>query len=194
MKKRILLAAAAACVACCCFTACNSVSYDDLNSKLKLDYSTVTLTITDNFDEGVSLVSKYDMVFSADSVTLTYSIERFAGISLNNPSEDIKTIWTGEAVIKDGELVSGDIGNIGGSHLMSDGLDFKAEYFENAKLTDSSFEADVKDVAGFLDAQFSCTDMKVSASFGESFNSITVTYKAESGNLVEYLYEFGALA
>lgn len=191
MKKYMLLAVTAVCAVSCCFAACGTVGYDDLNDKLDLNYSAITLTVTDKYDEDTSLTSNYHMTFSDDKVTINYNIQRFAEISLDNPSESIKESISGTTVIKDGVVMSGDIGVSG---VLPDGLDFKEEYFENAKLAKTSLFADVKDASAFLGTQVTCFGMRVNAAFGDAFNSITVTYKGERGNNVQYLYQFGALA
>lgn len=186
--KKPAFAIAAVCAATCCLTACNlDDGYGALNKKLKLNYSTVTLTVTDIFDEGASLESKYNMAFSDDAVTVTYTQERFAELSLDGFPSDSKTVISGEAVIKDGAVTSGDIGVSG---ILPDGLNFKEEYFENASLSETSFKADVKNAAGFFDTGITCTDMKVTAYFKDALTSITVTYISEKGNSVKYRYEF----
>ena len=190
--KKLILVLAAVCAALCCLTACNSVGYDDLNLKIKLNYSAVTLTVIDKYDANTSLISNYYMEFSEDKVTVNYGIERFTEISLEKPSEFVKPVLqSGTAVIKNGVVVSGALDVSG---VLPDGFEFKKEYFENAELTKSSFFADVKEAAAFLGTEITCTHMKVSASFGKAFNSITVTYTGGSGNNVEYRYAFGALA
>lgn len=193
--KKAILAIAAFCVAAAFFGACEKPGepdkYEVLNAKLNLNYSSLVITVTDTFDSDSSLISTYTVSHSDDGVKVSYSIERFAEISLENPTSDYKVTTVGEAVIKDGVVVSGDLDVSG---VLPDGLNFKEEYFKNIEITSFSLEADVKDAAGFLGTEITCTDMKVSASFRDAFNSITITYKAESGNDVEYLYQFGALA
>ena len=199
MKKRILailiVCATAAVIGGCDKKTENETNkYDELNAMLAHSYSQIVLTVTNEFDEDSVLTSEYTMKFSDAGMTITYSVERFSGISLDSAAS-FKTTLTGEAVIADGKVtyVQGDEVSLD-AVTASTGLNFKEEYFENAEFTQTSFLADVKDASAFLGTEITCTGMRLNAAYGEAFNTLTVTYKAESGHSVEYLYQFGALA
>lgn len=199
MKKSILTIAGV-CAAACCFAACEgsannnvteSSKYDNLNEMLNKNYSQIVLTVKDTFDEDTYLTSEYTIKYSDSTVTVTYSVEKFTELSLDNPSAEVKTTLIGEIEIKNGTavLISGIDINLT-ADIAEVGLTFKEEYFENTTLTDMTLQADVTNVSAFVGSQLSCTDMKVKATFIEMFYNINITYTSESGSFVEYSYIF----
>lgn len=195
--KKTILAISAMCAAAACFGACNSScgsnaaeldKYETLNAKLNLNYSRIVITVTDTFDADASLISTYTVSRSDDGVKVSYSIERFAEISLESPSNEFKTTVTGEAVFRDGALVSGDA-TIAAS-VPETGLTFKAEYFDGIASTDKTFKANVTNASGFTGSEITCTEMKVFVNFATRIDDITITYKSAYGASVECKYEY----
>lgn len=158
---------------------------------LKADYSRITLTVTDTFDEDTYLKNEYIINYTDSQITVDYSVEKFNELSLDNPVTQVKTVYEGQAVIVDGVLVSVDDEEV---ELTADiakvGLTFKKQYFKNVEFTDLSLKAEVSDAKSFLDAELNCTDMKVEAVFLQSFYSILITYNSSIGSKVEYKYSF----
>lgn len=184
----------AACAAAAVFGGCateNDAKYDELNAKLKLDYSQIVLTVTDTIDEETVLTSEYTMNFiTGGNIKVNYSVERFSEVSLGL-SADEKITLTGEALVMGGDVIYIDGDEVTLDALVDGkGLDFHVSYFANADLTESYFKADVTNPGGFLGSSLSCSDMKVNAVFGTAFSTINITYKAQAGNKVEYLYAF----
>ena len=164
--------------------------YNKLNEMLDASYSKIELTVTDTFGD-LSLESKYTIRYSDSGITVGYTVEKFAEVTLDNPSTGLKTTLTGEAVIEDGVVVSVNGDDIGlGADIAKTGLTFKKEFFKKAELTDSRLKADVKDASGFLGTQLTCTDMKVEAAFGDVLYNINIVYTSEGGNEVKYAYVF----
>lgn len=193
--KKIILTIMAVLMCIMCFTACDEETpafneYENLNKMLKLDYSKITLTVTDRFDEETSLTSKYVMSYSGKNVTVDYTVERFNQISLDTPNTGVKSTVTGQAVIENGSVVSNSGNVIITPAVENIDLNFKEEYFENAELTGLYLRADVNDASSFMKNSISCEDMKVYAEFLDAFYQIKVTYTNEKGNSVEYNYEF----
>lgn len=190
MKKKIF-AVAAACAAALSLGACTTASdeYAPLNAMLDLNYSKIILTVTDTFDDTASLISVYEMEYSEVGVTVKYSVERFTELSLDAPAASDKTTLTGTAQIKDGAVTGGENVNLPAT-IADTGFTFKGEYFENAELEGTYLKADVKNVSGFMGTEIVCSDMKVFATFLDSFYDITVTYTGENGNAVECVYKF----
>lgn len=189
MKKSILMIAAAG-VAACALSACGgeTTGYDQLNSMLAENYSQIALTVTDTFDEDLSLKSEYVFKYSESEIKVEYSVERFADISLDNTSNGLTVTATGTAVIKDGEVKGGKDAGIT-ADMANLKFNFKEQYFENATLTGVYFKADVKNVGSFLGLALGCTDMKVYAEFLDVFYSIDISYTLD-GNKVECNYVF----
>lgn len=190
MKKKIF-AVAVACAAALSLGACTTASdeYAPLNAMLDLSYSKIILTVTDTFDESAFLTSEYVLEYSDGGVTVKYSVERFTEISIDAPAASNKITLKGEALIKDGAVTGGENVNLPAT-IADTGLTFKGEYFENAELEGTYLKADVKNVSGFMGADIVCSDMKVFATFLDSFYEITVTYTGENGNAVECGYQF----
>lgn len=192
MKKQIV-AIFTACAAVACLGACKKSSasqYNALNDMLCIDYSEIILTVTDTFGDGISLTGEYVLKPADGGVNVSYSVERFAQMSLDSAAPE-KTTLKGEA------LVSGDkVDYLGGDEIAfpsgfrASGLHFKKEYFLNADLTGNYLKADVKNGGEFLGAAINCTDMKVFATFLEVFYEIEITYKSEEGHSIEYRYQF----
>ena len=194
MKKFLMLAALG--TAACCLGACSCSKdkssgpdgYEQLNSMLAMSYSSISLTVTDTFSDGLSLKSEYVINYSESEITVEYSVERFTEISLDAPSDGVKTTLEGTAVIKGGVVTGGEEAGIT-ANMASPIFNFKEAYFENATLTGAFFTADVKSTSSFLGFALSCTDMKVRCEFLEFFYSIEISY-TKDGNRVEYEYIF----
>lgn len=164
--------------------------YDKLNAMLGLNYSKIVLTVTDTFDEDTVLVSEYTMKFSGSVTAVSYTVEKFAELSLD-ATASAKTTLTGEAKIADGKVFFGQGDEVDLSAITEGtGLDFQERYLTNTELTDSSFKADVTNPSGFMGSTVICTGMKVKTIFFDAFHSIQINYTAANGNSVEYLYKF----
>lgn len=194
MKKQ-LIAIAAIGVSLCCLSACTKTDknnkYDALNEMLEANYFRIELTITDTFDEDTSLESNYYIDYSDSFIFVEYTIEKFAEISLESPSTDIKTTLIGQVIIKDGTIVTviGDDAGIT-AEIANITLSFDESYFKNIYLTDDYIEADVKDESGFLGHNINCTNMSMRASFNNVFSRMEITYTSTIGSVVEYVFEF----
>lgn len=197
--KKILLIVMAVLLLLTCFTACDdgeqqkpaNNEYEFLDKMLELNYSKITLTITNKFDEETSLVSQYVMSYSGETVTVDYTIERFNQISLDKPNTEVKYTITGQTLIKDGVSATVDDGNVVITPEIAEvNFSFKEEYFENAELTSLYLKANVKDANSFMQKSLTCNDMKVYAEFLDAFYQIKVNYTNENGTQVEYNYEF----
>lgn len=193
MKKFIAVIAVIA--AACCLGACKGKKeeqtfdqYQALNEMLGASYSQISLTVTDTFDENTSLKSEYTIKFSDSETTVQYSVERFAGLSLDDTSSDVKTTLTGTAVIKNGKVTGGEEVGIT-ADMAKTGLTFKEEYFENITINGVSLKADVKNASAFLGSDIVCSDMKVEAKYLILFNTIEISY-TKNGNKIEYKYVF----
>lgn len=193
MKMKKLIPVITAVCAVAAFGGCktrHTKEYEELNAKLDLSYSRIVLTVTESFEEDLTLVSEYAMSFTDEGMTVDYSVERFAQASLDSEASE-KTTLAGEAKIAGGKVsyVSGDEVTLD-SLVTGSGLSFKEEYFKNADLTGVYLKADVKNASAFLGTQIQCSDMKVFATFLDYFMKIQVSFKAEDGSLVEYRYDF----
>ena len=204
MKKSIIaiIAVGAACAAAAGLGGCKSCDgdkpvsgYGKLQGLLSKNYSQIVLTVTDKFDEDTSLVSKYTLAYGDSDVTVTYSIEEFSSLSIDSADAQFKTVKNGSAVIKDGVVVqiTGDSAELPSTEVISaGGMTFNEEYFSEASISDVAFKANVINPSGFFGRDVVCSDMKINAVFGDFLAEMEITYKAKSGQSVEYVYEFTA--
>lgn len=193
MKKQLMSFAVIG-ISACILGGCTKkdpVNYDLLNEMVNAHYSQIELSVVDTFDEDTSLESTYTIIYGESSVTVNYSVELFAELSVGGNYTDMKEVKTGSAKFKDGMVVSIVGDNIG---LTADvaqlNLSFAKSYFTNFLITDNYLSCDVKNVKAFLGKQIACTDMQVTAVFFELFSSIKISYKSSSGSSVEYTYNF----
>ena len=195
MKKFIPVLAAlclgAAAVAGCTAEEDNipAEKYDELNAMLAKDYSQIVLTVENTYGTD-TLESVYTINYTNGGMTVEYSVERFAELSLGTAAQ-LKTTVTGEAKIEGDEItyIDGEKVDLT-AVIQSGGINFKKEYFKNAELTDMTFDADVKNPQGFIGSEITCTNMTVSATYLYFFYSINISYTSQSGNYVKYSYKF----
>ncbi len=188
--KIILFTVVAVLTLCGCEKASGKVDYDSLTKKLNSDYSGWTLTVMTKKDD-VTLTDIFTVKNSDTQTEIEYSIEKLSEHSFDDDNDFI-TKKSGTAVIKDGkiETVNGDEVTIEIENIATLGLSFKAEYFGNAKFSDTSFSASVTNPSGFLGKSLTCTDMTVYASFADKFTKINITYTAENGAKIVCTYSF----
>lgn len=168
----------------------NKADYNSLTQKLSSDYSGWTLTVTTKKDD-VTLTDIFTVKNSDAQTEIEYTLETLSELSFDGDSEFI-TKKSGTAVIKDGKVqtINGDEVSLDIEKLTNIGLTFKAEYFGNAKFSDTSFSATVKNPSGFIGKSLTCTDMTVYASFADKFTKINIIYTADNGAKIVCNYSF----
>lgn len=188
--KIILFTVIAVLTFCGCEKASVKVDYNSLTKKLNSDYSGWSLTVKTKKDD-VTLTDVFAVKKSDAQTEIEYTLETLSELSFDNDGEFI-TKKSGSAVIKDGKVVTenGDEVVIEIEELATLGLSFKAEYFGNAKYSDTSFSATVVKPSSFLGKSLNCTDMTVYASFSDKFTKINIMYTAENGAKIDCTYSF----
>ena len=167
-----------------------SKNYKALNDMLDANYSKVKITLTDTFDDDTWLKSEYTITYSESNISVKYAVERFSEISIDNPTDEVKVIKSGEAIISGTEIsftgdkieLSADIAKLN--------FKFEEEYFTDAKLTNTSFVAAVKKPSEFYGSQIICNDMSVNSTFSDVFDTIKIKYTTYSGSKIEQTYIF----
>ncbi len=193
--KKIICVAMLAIMLVCALCACNSTAiFKKLNGMCDADYSKINITVKTEMGED-TLTSTYAVsIYSDDDSEIAYidySLQEFATFDMAMDADIIIapdnciTTTQGSIEIKDGVATqqSGDPINIDEDKLENIdkiNLSFVYLYFENAKSTSESFEADVKNPAGFMNNKtLTCRDMKVKVTFKTKFESIVITYTAD---------------
>lgn len=198
MKKRFFafaaLVAAAGCLGGCSLTSSEGGKgdYDLLNEMLKAQYSQIVLTVENDFG-GDTLTSVYTIKYGEyDITTVSYTVEKFAPFDPDAPDEIKKTL-AGSMTLQGDTVVETDGADLEiSAEIARLPFAFEEAYFENAELGEDLFEADVKNVSGFLGSALSCTDMTVKARFGEAFDRIEIGYTDADGAGVSISYTFTA--
>lgn len=196
-KKLVLITAAVLAILCLCLCACNLVS-DKLLSRLsemmRLDYSAVEIGITSTTD-GLDLNGEFTLTFDDDAVNVKYRYDKLnsfgTDFDLTAPDE-WKTTVSGEAVVKDGEIVQGDANaELPFDAISFNGFSFKQAFFDNVKVSASRFEADVVNPQGFVgNNNFVCSDMHVNVKFGDYIGRLEITYVSANGSDITLVYNF----
>ena len=202
--KKIILILVLVLAAFMCFTACDlgngeQSSFDDyenLNKMLTMNYSQITVTVKTEFDTELELTSSFVISYLENETTVDYKVERFTQMSADKPINGTKVTLEGQAIVKDNVVTMKDssgkdvniIADIAAASQM--GFYFKEENFDNIDLSGIYFRADVVDVYAFMGEAIHCDDMRIEATFVESFNDIKLTYTEENGTRVECKYEF----
>ena len=176
-----------------CLAACTpQQGSEQLNEKLKANYSQISLSVTTKY-LGETLTSTVTTTTEGDVSTVTYSIQQFAAFNEGIPESLIVT-KQGTLTVEKGVITSmdGDEADIDVSGVSAGNLSFDDNYFKNANLTATQFTAEVSAPAAFLGTAVQCSDMKVSATFDKTFvKTIVITYTAD-GAEVTYNYQFTA--
>lgn len=176
-----------------CLAACTpQQGSEQLNEKLKANYSQISLSVTTKY-LGETLTSTVTTTTEGDVSTVTYSIQQFATFDEGIPESLIVT-KQGTLTVEKGVITSidGDEADIDVSGVSAGNLSFDDNYFKNANLTATQFTAEVSAPAAFLGTAVQCSDMKVSATFDKTFvKTIVITYIAD-GAEVTYSYQFTA--
>ena len=176
-----------------CLAACTpQQGSEQLNEKLKANYSQISLSVTTKY-LGETLTSTVTTTTEGDVSTVTYSIQQFANFNEGIPESLIVT-KQGTLTVEKGVITSmdGDEADIDVSGVSAGNLSFDDNYFKNANLTATQFTAEVSAPAAFLGTAVQCSDMKVSATFDKTFvKTIVITYTAD-GAEVTYSYQFTA--
>lgn len=176
-----------------CLAACTpQQGSEQLNEKLKANYSQISLSVTTKY-LGETLTSTVTTATEGDVSTVTYSIQQFATFNEGIPESLIVT-KQGTLTVEKGVITSmdGDEADIDVSGVLAGNLSFDDNYFKNANLTATQFTAEVSAPAAFLGTAVQCSDMKVSATFDKTFvKTIVITYTAD-GAEVTYNYQFTA--
>lgn len=192
MKKKILLLIIALALVLCCFAACNNYdkTLNTINDMLDVDYSEVQINVVTKV-LGTELRGVYILTFEEnDKVIVEYSYEQLNDISISG-GNSFKNIVSGTVELQNGVVVGGNQQDVSNVPLEFTGLSFKQAFFDNVKVTKSSFQADVRTPAGFLgNSSFSCDNMHVDVFLGQNaLERMDITY-VSGGADVSIVYTF----
>ena len=202
MKKKIFVIFALLTVALLCFTACNNTGvadYQKLNDLLKVNYTKVTLLVSTK-TATAELEGNFVLTFDGDDVNVQYKFDRLNTFDVddngNIADADGEFIIheEGEAVVRDGEIVDGDMSvELPIDELTVSGFSFKQAFFAKATFKNAKFEADVVNPQGFTGSNtLVCSDMHVvvfqNLNAG-TLSNIELTYTANGADVtINYFF------
>ncbi len=191
MKRKILILVSMVLALTFVLCACGEEdNYSSINKMLDENYSTVELTVSTTKD-GETLTSTAKTTQNGDKTTVDYVVRQFATFGETLPDSYIEE-KVGKVVVSNGKIVEQN----GASLIMNletvtASFNFDVNYFISAKWTENSFSAVVSNAKGFFkDNEFDGIGTKVSATFGEFLQSLSVTYTSANGAKVELNYVF----
>lgn len=194
--KKIISVLAVLCLLILVFCACDVLgdsSFGALNDKLSEYYSGWTLTVT-TIKNDVSLTNEFDISRVGEGYEIDYTLEKLNELSIDASSE-FKSTLDGKALVRDGKVIlaEGNSTDVDLSGMTEIGMKFDGAYFSDVSFTTSMFKAEVTSPKDFLGKDVECSDMTVTASFGEkTFKYITISYTSSDGAKVTYRYDFEA--
>lgn len=199
MKKRNLLILISVIIALVlCLSACkdNSETLRKLNLMMREDYSNVAVEVTTE-KGGITLYGHYEFTVNGDKTDVSYSYEKLNSFQVTDGTvtvpDGFKSSVTGTAVVKDGSVTEINGGAIEPQSLLSldaSAFTFRQSLFENVKVTNYTFEADVVNAKEFMgDDAFDGTNVTVRIGFRKNLDKIELTYE-QNGAKVSVTYKF----
>lgn len=191
MKRKILIIVSM--VLALTFTLCACAeedNYSRINKMLEENYSTVELTVSTT-KNGKTLTSTVKTTQNDDKITVDYVVRQFALFGETIPESYVEE-KSGKIVVSNGKIVEQAGANVAiDLESVTASFNFAVNYFISAKWTENSFSAVVSNAKGFFgDTEFDGIGTKVSATFGEFLQTLSVTYTSANGASVELNYVF----
>jgi len=196
MKKIKLLAVILSCVAtvalaAVCFVGCTFNVYSDLSDVANAKYANVTVAITTE-QNGTTLTSTFDVANNDGESTVNYSVQQFAPIDVNAPSDGDTTTSVGTVTLSDGKVTqqTGDPVSVDFGDVTQLSLHFAEAYFADANTANGIFSAKVTNARSFLDEpSLQCTDMTVTFDYAHSVEHVIIIhYTSQGGAAVTFTY------
>lgn len=170
--------------------------YAQTRDRLAASCETLTLKITVGKGEE-ELLGTYHTSFSEERTDVNYVFEELALFELQNgvyvaPTSRIKQ-ERGSISLQNGEVLSqqGKLPPVSISIVTLSGFSFQEEYFADAKITDTSFEAGVKDPYGLLGLDKESKNVHLTMSFDEErVLELNLTYETKGAEPVTMSFSF----
>ena len=173
-----------------CLAACTpQQGSEQLNEKLKANYSQISLSVTTKY-LGETLTSTFDVTNSGSSATVNYSVQSFSQFDGEIPDSYITTqSGTVTGTVSNGVFMAT------GSDLPFTSLNMKfylvESYFTDAVVTSSQFSAKVSRPQSFTgNGDLDCNDMQVKITFGEAIQTVEISYTSANGASVSMNYTY----
>lgn len=157
------------------------------------DYSQIDVNITTTFADGAQLCGTYTIVSDGERQTLTYSVERFAELTVYSPTPQKEQV-RGSAVIENGNIVestTADNKYVEFFQVSYANNHFDKSFFSDAVWTTNSLSATVSDPSSFFNiSDFDASEMTIQVIFGSALQTMQLCYLTSDGTSVQVDYVF----
>lgn len=164
--------------------------YTQLQAMANASYTNMIIDISST-QNNVTLKDHYVISSIGENVSVDYTCQRRSTFEDGVLPDSFITTYTGSLVTQDGKILSqnGDDVVIDFTTLSVNALVFDASYFSDVKEGEGTFEANVTNPAGFMNAgNLSVSDMTVNVSFGGA-KTISISYTTANGSAVVIEYK-----
>lgn len=170
--------------------------YDQTQERLARPAAKIVLTVT--LGEGEErLEGTYTTTFAGEKTQVEYTFEELALFEMQNgeyvvPSERKRTV-AGKATVEDGKLVAskGKAPSLDANLLTLSALSFEEAYFENAVITDTTFEADVKNTDALIGLSEACKNVRIVLTFDEKcVRTLRLSFDTAQGEAAVLYFTF----
>lgn len=170
--------------------------YRQTRKRLEVPFKELNLTVC--VGEGNDqLKSTYNVVTVGTETKITYTLEEFALFELKNGEytvpKDRKEKTEGRILAKNGKIhtVNGKKPPLPMELITLSEFSFQRKYFDNATITENTFEADVTDAQALLGLPEECTNVHLLFYFDENHvYTLYLTYTTAQGNAAELQFSF----
>ena len=165
--------------------------YRQTRKRLETPFTQLDLTVC--VGEGSDqLRSTYNVTTAETGTTITYTLEELALFELENGEytapKSRKTKTEGRILTKSGKVhtVNGKEPPLPIELITLSSLSFQRKCFDNVTITETTFEADVKNAKALLGLPEDCKNVHLLLYFDESYvHTLYLTYKTPQGNAAE---------
>ena len=157
-----------------------------VNALLDKDYSNIDISSVTSKDD-YSLTSTYKINNTNGVITLTYSIEKYNKLDINNPDTEEKTTQTGKIEYQNGErrVIEGDNVNIDINGLSLKGLKFSESDFDSVEFSNGKVVLKSSNGKRFLNESNDLLNFEIVIEYSdEAINKVTISYKQDSYNVL----------
>ena len=178
------------------FLLLSSDFYKQTRDRLEASPKTLILKMSSEVD-GECLSATYKTSFFESEAKIEYSFEEFALFELKDgvyvpPTSRVTTELGSILLKKEGPIQEqGKKPPLAVEQIILLQLSFYEEYFADALITETAFEATVKDVSVLPGLLQNCSNVRFCMTFDEEHvNTLTLSYKTASGSNVMMEYTF----
>ena len=169
--------------------------YDQTNERFARPAAKIVLTVSSGEGEEC-LEGTYTTMFTGEKAEVEYTFEELSLFEIENgeyvvPADRKRTV-TGKATVEDGKLVvsTGRAPSFDAKLLTLSALCFEETYFENAVITDTTFEADVKIAEALFGLPQTCKNVRIALAFDEEYiQTLRLTFDTVQGEAAVLLFE-----